>query len=191
VDPRAGAGAEKFIGVRFQFIPEYAGIEGDWQAAATEVRDKLEKMQETIMSRPEIAAYRQQEYDTVVFKRGEGDVNEGASYDDTGPNPSALGTRQVQAWRERYFESVAAKAIRRSEREVSVEQHNLPAGEQTDTAPAAGAASERSSPVKVTMFDRDVMGFGEREVIPTHKLLNQINAERRNFDTLIACLTKS
>jgi hypothetical protein len=182
VDPRAGGGAEKFLGIRFQYVPEYSGDGAEWSKKAARVNSTILRALEKIYQIEGVASAKVLWYDTIVFQKG-------IHYDDTGINPGAVGTSESRAWRRRYFDSVSEKAARRNEREtVAPSGEHIPDRQRAETE----ATSERGPPtereVAVTVFDRDLNAFTESRQPASKDLARRLRAEARMYEKLLKCL---
>jgi hypothetical protein len=68
VDPRARVAGvpDEFIGVRYQYVPEFSG-DKNWKANAVGIMEKLEDLADGLMSQSEVAFANVVEYDTLVL----------------------------------------------------------------------------------------------------------------------------
>ena len=188
VDPRAEMGEGRYLGVRFQYIPEYSGDGPEWTRNAEEIRTKLADMHREILMMPGVATVRQEEYDTVVFQ-------EGIDYDADGVNSGAVGTSQATLWRRRYFDAVALKATYRNEAELAAErlaaESDILNRQQAKEAKGVAPPKKKKGKAQVTItaFDPALMGFTEQTVTPSVVLLRQLRAERDAYNALLKCLS--
>lgn len=180
VDQRGTVGAQEFIGVRFQYVPEYSGDGPKWAKNAKKIRDLLADATGDILKMDGVASVDIRQYDTVVFEKGK-------HYDIDGVNSGTVGTSQATAWRRRYFDAVSRKATKRNARDVATEELDVLHREQVQQQ-AAESASKRVSAVPVTMFDAGLMQFTERNMTPTKDLVTQLRAEASALGEILKCL---
>lgn len=105
-DPRGGP--NKFLGVRFQYIPEFSEDGENWAKAATDINDILINAIHLLKQMPGVAYSEIMRYDTLVLLKG-------IDYDDSGISPGTLGKSEAVAWRRRFFDATAARANRVAE----------------------------------------------------------------------------
>ena len=184
VDPRAKMGSGEFLGVRFQYVPEYSGDGPQWAKKGKNVAKAIDRAIIHLAQIQDVAYAKLVYYDTVVFQKG-------LDYDDAGVNPGAVGTVEARSWRRRYFDYMAQKAVRRDDRAKLIEQHHADVhggvpveqeAEPTGLAPPGG-------PVDVNVFDRNKGAFVPTPMNPTKSLLKTLRQEARSYSQLIECLS--
>ncbi|NBW17169.1 MAG: hypothetical protein EBR82_55245, partial [Caulobacteraceae bacterium] len=80
VDERARVAGmpDEFIGIRYQYVPEFSG-DKNWLRNAETIKDRLEDLADTLMSQEEVAFANVVKYDTLVIgKESYGEFNTGA-----------------------------------------------------------------------------------------------------------------
>ena len=183
VDPRMKMGSGEYLGIRFQYVPEYSGDGKEWAKKAARVEATIDRAIKDLSLIDDVARAKLVFYDTVVFTKG-------IDYDDTGTFKGALGTSEAGGWRRRYFDYMAQKAVRRDERESlleAAEHDNVPHRE-----PVAGEGEPRGlappGQVDVNTFDRDSRTFSPTPTVPTKELLKRLQVEVSAYAQLLECL---
>jgi hypothetical protein len=119
-------------------------------------------------------------------------------YDNIRAFAGAIGTVEARAWRRRYFDAVAQKAVSQNARRVAQQPAPaVPSGEHLpgegvthaaeETEPAVPAGFSQKPTVEVTTFDSGTMSFRAVDMVASKDLLRQLRAEARIYERVLEC----
>jgi hypothetical protein len=165
---RVRSGAQRFLGVRFHHIPEYAGDGGKNWGEGMVIRGILRQAERELMRLSGVADAHTMLYDTLVFEKGK-------HYDAEGIHPGGVGTVEARSWRRRYFDAVAQEAVRRDGEQAEAERDRGPAGEGQQVSGGERVQEGLEGPtLPVTVFDSDLMEFAPLVIVATTELLRKL-----------------